>query len=43
MGRNKKVHINCWKMQKMKFKEKKSKKEQESEIKRKTPNKIAGI
>ena len=30
-------------MQKTKIKEKKSKKEQKSEIKHKTPNKIAGI
>ena len=30
-------------MQKMKIKEKKSKKEQKSEIKRKTPNEIARI
>ena len=43
MGRNKKIHLNCRKMQKVKLKEKKSKKEQKSEIKRKTPNKIAGI
>ena len=40
MGRNKTVHINCRKMQKLKFEEKKSKKEQKSDIKRKTPNEI---
>ena len=40
MGRDKKIHINCRNMQKVKFKEKKSKKEQKSEIKYKITNEI---
>ena len=40
MERDTKIHIICRKMQKMKIKEKKSKKEQKSEIKHKTRNEI---